>query len=153
MSGLSGAVQWAGAHPVPTAIGVFATGAILLLLLKGGSSGGSGDGGMSAFYAATASQAASSATTQQDQIQANAATAIAGIQGTTAQNIASTSANAQVATNQSDNDLAAYQTYKQVRLQTQQSEFGYELNALGLNSSDYASELAAVNATPLTFGH
>lgn len=56
MAGIQGAVEWAGKHPVPVAMGVFAVGAIILLMMRPTSSG---DNGMSAFYAAQSAQAAS----------------------------------------------------------------------------------------------
>lgn len=58
MNVVSGAVHWAGEHPIPTAVGVFAVGAILLLVLRPATPTVA-DNGMSAFYAAQAVQATS----------------------------------------------------------------------------------------------
>lgn len=78
MSGFHGVVEFAGKHPVGTAVGVFAVGAVILLLMKGGSAPAS-DGGMSAFYAAQAASAASGNQLAAVQEQGKAATAIAQI--------------------------------------------------------------------------
>lgn len=88
------AIDWAGQHPVTTAVGAFAVGAIILLMLKGG--GGGSNNGMAAFYAAQAAQA-----------QSGNALMIAQDQDKTAVALAQTAAayHAQVATVQSQTDL------------------------------------------------
>jgi hypothetical protein len=76
MSAVTGAVHWAGEHPVTTAVGAFAIGAVVLLMMRG-SGGGGGDNGMGAFYAAQSAQSASGNSLAAVQAQSKAAVQIA----------------------------------------------------------------------------
>ncbi len=107
MSGLHGAVEWAGKHPVPTAIGVFAVGAVLLLMLRGGGGGAAPDNGMGAFYAAQAASAASGNQLAAVQAQGKAATAIAQIGADRDTHLGDTAAATSIAVNtvQAQTDL------------------------------------------------
>jgi len=99
MAGFHGAVEWAGKHPVPTALGVFAVGAVLLLMFRGGRTAPASDGGMSAFYAAQAASAASGNQLAAVQEQGKAATAIAQIAAGRDTHIADTAAATNIAVN------------------------------------------------------
>lgn len=99
MSGFHGAVEWAGKHPVPTALGVFAVGAVLLLMMRGGGSAPASDGGMSAFYAAQAASNASGNQLAAVQEQGKAATAIAQIAAGRDIHIADTASATNIAVN------------------------------------------------------
>lgn len=107
MSGIKGAVEWAGHHPVPVALGVFAVGAVLLLVFRGNSGG---DNGMGAFYAAQAAQAASGNALMTTQAQVKGATAIAQIAADRDVHLADTGAATSLAINtvqaQTDVNLA-----------------------------------------------
>lgn len=108
MSGFNGAVSWAGKHPITTAVGAFALGAVLLLMLKGGGGSAASSGGnASAFFAAQAQQAAIQGATAQTQAQSNAAVAInqanvtgsvqiASIGGATSEDLANINATSQL---------------------------------------------------------
>lgn len=75
MSQISAAFKWASEHPVPTAVGVFAVGAILLLMTRNTSAGASGDAtSAAAYYAAEAQQGISGNQLAETQIVAQAAT-------------------------------------------------------------------------------
>jgi len=106
MSAIKGAVHWAGEHPVTTAVGVFAVGAVILLILKPGAAP-AGDNGMSAFYAAQAAQSASGNSLMAIQAQGKAATAIAQISADRDTHIADTASAANIAINtvQAQTDL------------------------------------------------
>lgn len=92
MAGISDAVSWAGKHPVTTAVGAFALGAVILLMMRGGGGGGSSGGNLSAFYAAQAAQAGADAQVRGVQAQTQAAVAINGQNVAGATQIASISA-------------------------------------------------------------
>lgn len=93
MASFSSAVHWAGDHPVTTAVGAFATGAILLLMLRGH---GGGNNGMSAFYAAQAAQAASGNQLMAAQDANKTAVAVAGIAADRDKSLATISGGASV---------------------------------------------------------
>lgn len=139
-------LHWAAEHPVPVAIGVFAVGAVLLLVMGHGSGGGGG-GDMAAFYAAQGAQAQAAAGLAATQNSNATALGIAGIQA----GVTNHSTDAAVTINQSDNNLAAYQTYKQVRLQTQQSQFAYQAGVNGNNVAAFTDALSTINHG-LSFG-
>lgn len=88
MSAISGAVKWAGDHPVLIAVGVFAVGAVFLLMSRPAPAG---DSGIGAFYAAQAAQANSGNQLAGVQAQVAGATAIAKIASERDQAIAATS--------------------------------------------------------------
>lgn len=99
MSGIHGAVEFAGKHPVGTAVGVFAVGALLLLMFRGGGSAPASDGGMSAFYAAQAASNASGNQLAAVQEQGKAATAIAQIGANRDMHLGDTAAATSIAVN------------------------------------------------------
>lgn len=94
MGMISKAVDWAGEHPITTAVGAFAIGAVLLIVLKGGGGGGAGSA-MSSFYAAQAAQAASGNTLAASQAQSAAAVSVAQIAAARDVTIAQTSGSTQ----------------------------------------------------------
>ena len=139
-------LHWAAEHPVPVAVGVFALGAIVLLATSHG--GGSQAGaGMGAFYAAQAAQVQAGANLAARQSDNATALGIASLQA----GVAKDKTAALVTMAKSDNDLAAYQTYKQVRLQTQQSQEAQYLASTGGNLADFTAALSNVNHG-LSFG-
>lgn len=141
---MSNPLHWAAEHPVPVAVGVFAVGAVLLLLM-GGKGGQASDGGMSAFYAAQAAQTNAAAGLAATQSNNATALGIADLQGKYGLASASVNNQAAVTINQSNNDLSAYQTYKQVRLGTQEATFAYQTGVNGGNVQDFTSALGAIN--------
>lgn len=145
------ALHWAAEHPVPVAVGVFAVGALLLLMNSGGGGGQSSGGDMAAFYSAEASQANANAQLSATQSTNATALGIASLQAQTSQANTKTSADAAVAVNQSNNNLSAYEAYKQIRLATQQSAFAYQAGVNGDNVANLSGAFANINHG-LTFG-
>lgn len=151
---MSNPLHWAAEHPVPVAIGVFAIGAVLLLVMSAGGGGGSSSSGasdMSAFYAASAAQGQASAGLAATQSNNATALGVAQIQAGAATSINASNNATALGVNQSNNDLSAYETYKQVRLATQQSQFAYQLNYDKNTPNDYIAALANINHG-LSFG-
>lgn len=130
MSGaVSKAVNFAGEHPVMTALGVFAIGAVVLVVLRGSGGGGEGGSSMSAFYAASAASSSAGNQLAAVQAQVNGATAIAKIAadrdvallsatGATQKELAELAGkyNAQMATVKSQTDLVLADYSREVAL-------------------------------------
>lgn len=146
-------LHWAAEHPVPTAVGVFAVGALLLLVMGSGKGGGSQAGaGMSSFYAAQAAQSANNASVATTQSNNTAALGIAKIQADASTAINANNNSAAVTVNQSNNNLSAYETYKQTRLETQKSAWAYYLDATGApGAGSFADQMSAISHS-LSFG-
>lgn len=119
MSAISGAVNWAGKHPVTVAVGVFALGAVLLLVLR--KPAASGNNGMSAFYAAQAAQAASGNSLMAVQNQVKGATAIAQIQAD--QNVQIATIGGQTSTNLAGINASVANAAELTRQEAQRQQF------------------------------
>lgn len=137
-------LHWAAEHPVPVAIGVFAIGALVLLMTSGGGGGSQAGAGMSSFYAAQAAQSANNASVATTQSNNTAALGIAKIQADASTAINANNNSTALGINGQNTALSAYQTYKQTRLATQQSEFAYMLdfNGVGANFADQLHNLS-----------
>lgn len=147
-------LHWAAEHPVPTAVGVFAVGALLLIVMGAGKGGGGSQAGagMSSFYAAQAVQSANNASVATTQSNNSAAMGIAKIQADASTAINSNNNSTAVTLNQSNNDLTAYQTYKQTRLETQKSAWGYYLDVTGAPGASFFADQMDAISHKLTFG-
>jgi len=149
------ALEWAGKHPVPTAIGVVVIGLVLLWLFgffKGGSSssgssGGSSDALGAAYYNAVGAQDASANSLMETQNTNAAAVAIAGIQGKTATDIATQQASV------ANTSTAANQTVSLAQVAGNVTTAGYQAQVLehtsdnALDLGKYQADTSVVNNT------
>lgn len=138
-------LHWAAEHPVPVAIGVFAVGALILLMTSGGGGGSQAGAGMSSFYAAQAAQSANNASVATTQSNNNAALGISKIQADASTAMNANNNSTAVTLNQSNNNLSAYETYKQSRLNLQQSQEAQYLASTGGNLDAFVNALANIN--------
>jgi len=151
MSGISGAISYAGKHPVTVAVGVFAVGAVLLLLLRGNGGGQTSDGGMNAFYAAQAAQASSGNALLAAQKQVMGAIAINQQNTDAAVKINASNNTLALGLNEQNVAEANYETYKQVRLATQIQEHAYYLAFTKDRPELFGQVIESMSKRPLYF--